>query len=81
MVIDKKGIMKGEKTMRIYANPLGQLRSEMDRLLGGFLGPTFDGILTGAVRGQPAVNVWDQSEELMLEMELPGAKNDQIDVK
>jgi HSP20 family protein len=31
-------------------------------------------------RGQPAVNIWDQGEELMVEMELPGVKSEQIDL-
>ncbi len=66
--------------MQVYVNPFRQLRSEMDRLLGGFIGPAFDGLLPGAIRGQPAVNVWDQGDVLMVEMELPGVKNEQIDV-
>ncbi len=66
--------------MQIFVNPIQQLRSEMDNLLGGFFGPTFDGLSRGFVRGQPAVNVWDQSEELMVEMEVPGVKSQQIDV-
>ena len=72
--------MKGENTMQVYLNPLQQLRGEMERLLGGFFGPTFDGLLPGAVRSQPAVNLWDQGEELILEMELPGVKSQEIDV-
>ena len=41
--------------MQIYSNPFRQLRGEVDRLLNGFLGPTFDGFLPGVV-----VNVWDK---------------------
>jgi HSP20 family protein len=67
-------------TMQILVNPIQQLRSEMDNLLGGFFGPTFDGLSRGFIRCQPAVNVWDKGEELMVEMEVPGVKNEQIDV-
>ena len=66
--------------MQVYSNPFRQLRGEMDRLLSGVLGPTFNGILPGVVRDQPAVNVWDKGEELMVEMEVPGVKSEEIDV-
>lgn len=66
--------------MRIYVNPFQQLRNEMDRMLTGFLGPTIDGLWHGSLRGQPAVNLWDQGELLMAEMECPGVNSDQIDV-
>jgi HSP20 family protein len=67
--------LRKEKHMELYVNPFRQLRSEMDRLLGSFMGPAFDGM-----RGQPAVNVWDDGDVLMAEMELPGVKAEQIDV-
>jgi HSP20 family protein len=66
--------------MTVYFNPLHQLRHEMDRLVSGVLGPTIDGIWPNALRGQPAVNLWDIGECLKVEMELPGIKNDQIDI-
>jgi HSP20 family protein len=66
--------------MTVYFNPLHQLRREMDRLLGGVLGPTLDGIWPGGARGQPAVNLWDAGENLKVEMELPGVKQEQIDI-
>jgi HSP20 family protein len=67
--------------MTLYANPIYQLRSEMDRLLNGFLGSTFDaGTLPGLSRSQPAVNVWDKNDALMLEMEIPGIKSEQLDI-
>ncbi len=66
--------------MQVYFNPFQQLRNEMDHLLGGFFGPTFDGLSQGSVRGQPAVNLWDHGEELMVEMEIPGVRSEQIDV-
>jgi HSP20 family protein len=74
------GYLKGENTMQIIMNPVQQLRGEMDRLLSGFFGPTFDGLWPGEVRNQPAVNTWDQGGELLAEMELPGVKSEQIEV-
>jgi HSP20 family protein len=61
-------------------HPFHQLRSEVDRLLTGFLGPAADGFLPGVFRGQPPVNVWEQDDALKVEMELPGVKNEQIEV-
>jgi HSP20 family protein len=60
--------------------PLNQLRDEMDRLLTGVFGPGADGILPAVFRSQPAVNVWEQGDALLVEMEVPGVKNDQIDI-
>jgi HSP20 family protein len=60
--------------------PLHQLRDEVDRLLTGFLGPAVDGLLPAALRGQPAANVWEQDDALLVEMEVPGIKNDQVDI-
>lgn len=67
--------------MTMYYHPFQQLRSEMDRLLNGFMGNATNGgssHFTG--RGQPAVNLWDENDSLKLEMELPGVKNEQIDL-
>jgi len=66
--------------MPVYVNPLRQLRSEMDRLLNGFITPTFEEWIPGVIHSQPAVNIWDQDEQLTIEMEVPGVKSDQIDV-
>src|SRR5271157_5991633 len=67
--------------MTLYFNPFHQLRSEMDRLLTGFLGHTTNGgSHPVAGRGQPAVNLWDANDSLMLEMEIPGVASDAIDV-
>jgi HSP20 family protein len=65
---------------RTPQHPLRQLRDEMDRLWTGFLGPTADGLLPTAFRSQPAVNVWEKDEVLLVEMELPGVKNDELDI-
>ena len=61
-------------------HPLYQFRDGMDRLLTGVLGPMAEGMLPPMFRSQPAVNVWEQGEALLVEMEVPGIKNDQVDV-
>jgi HSP20 family protein len=67
--------------MTVYFNPFHQLRTEMDRLLNGFLGSTTNGgTHPMAGRGQPAVNLWDKDDALLLEMEIPGVQSEQIDV-
>jgi HSP20 family protein len=60
--------------------PLHQLRDEVDRLLTGFLGPTVDGLRPPMFRSQPAANVWERDDALLIEMELPGVKSDQVDI-
>ena len=63
--------------------PFHQLRDEVDRLLTGFLGhggPGVDGLLPPMFRSQPAANVWEQDDALLVEMEVPGIKNDQVDI-
>jgi HSP20 family protein len=61
-------------------NPMQQLRTEMDRLLSGFAGNLPDGPWSGVLRGRPAVNVWEESDSLMVEMEIPGVRSEQLDV-
>ncbi len=60
-------------------HPFHQLRDEMDRLLTGFLGAP-DGGLPPIFRGQPAANVWEQGDALIVEMEVPGVKSEQLDI-
>ena len=60
--------------------PFQQLRDEMDRLLTGFLGPGVDGLLPPMFRSQPAANVWEQDDALLVEMEVPGIQKDQVDI-
>jgi HSP20 family protein len=58
--------------------PLTQLREDVDRLLdvdaGAFAEP-FDGGF-----GAPALNTWEVGDTAFVEAELPGAKQDQIEV-
>jgi HSP20 family protein len=65
---------------RNIRHPLHQLRDEMDRLLTGFLGPAAEGFLPAIGRGQPAVNAWERDDALLIEMELPGVKSNQVEV-
>jgi HSP20 family protein len=60
--------------------PFQQLRDEMDRLLTGFYGQAPDWTPPGLVRGQPAVNVWETEDAVMVESEVPGLKNEQLDI-
>jgi HSP20 family protein len=61
-------------------NPLYQFRDEMDRLFNGFFGPAAEGAVSTFLRGQPAVNLWEQDDAVVVEMEVPGVKKDQIDL-
>lgn len=54
------------------------LRNEMDRLFTTAGGD--GGHWMTPPRGLPAVNLWDAGEAILVEAELPGVKNDQIDV-
>ncbi len=61
-------------------HPVTQLRDEVDRLLTGFLGHPVEGLWPSAGRGQPAVNLWEQSDALVAELEVPGVAAEQIDI-
>ena len=60
--------------------PVHQLRDEMDRLLTGVFGQTPDWAMPEAWRGQPAVNVWENDNAIMVETEVPGLKSDQLEI-
>lgn len=61
-------------------NPAWQLRREMDRLLSGFFNEFVDGGRFWFGGGQPAVNIWESPDALMVEAELPGITSDQVDM-
>jgi HSP20 family protein len=65
---------------RYPRHPLHQLRDEMDRLWSELVVPAADGLLPVRLRSQPAANVWEQGDALLVEMELPGIKSDQVDI-
>ena len=65
------------------ANPISQLRDEMDRLVGDFFGPVASSVparLASAARGFPPLNVWEDGDNLFAEAEVPGLKNEEIDI-
>jgi len=59
-------------------HPMLQFRHDMDRLLSGFLGSIAETGWPLAGRARPAVNVWEDSETVFAELELPGVKSDQV---
>ena len=61
-------------------HPIHQLRREMDRLLGGFVGNVGELAWPVTGRGHPTVNVWETGDALKLELELPGVESDQIEL-
>jgi HSP20 family protein len=77
---------KGEKTMvwrgTISGNPILQLRDEFDRL---FSNAVSHPAVTGAARlvsgrGFPAVNVWENNDNIFVEAEVPGLKAENLDI-
>lgn len=61
--------------------PLSQLREEMDRFLGEVFG-TAATSLRGATpaRGFPAINMWEDAENVYAEAELPGLKAEDVEI-
>jgi HSP20 family protein len=65
---------------RVLPNPgagVHGIRSEFDRLFDQFLGPQGE---TGGAVWTPALDVWEDAEDLYVETELPGLSLDQIDL-
>ncbi len=60
--------------------PVHQLRDEMDRLLSGFLGSASEQWWPRVGRKQPAVNLFENGDTLVAELEVPGLKQDQLDI-
>jgi HSP20 family protein len=63
-------------------HPLDQLRTQMDRLVSDFFGPASAGAPRAAMQSNsfPALNVWEQGDDLYAEAELPGIASDDVDV-
>jgi HSP20 family protein len=64
---------------RIPRVPLVELRREMDRLFNGFLGPEQFNPASGP-RAFPALNVWEDSECLFAEAEVPGLNMKDLEI-
>jgi HSP20 family protein len=64
------------------SNPVGMLRNEVDRLFSDFFGPQMGTAENGGVRGRafPALNVWERDNELFVEAEVAGLKNEDLDI-
>lgn len=64
-------------------HPLDQLRTQMDRLVSDFFGPaaapTVQRLSTGA-SNFPALNVWEQGDDVFAEAELPGINSEDVDI-
>lgn len=58
--------------------PIRQLRGEVDRLFTDFFGQPDSG--SRWRRTFPPVNVWEDSENLYAEAELPGVKSESLDI-
>jgi HSP20 family protein len=61
---------------------VNRLREEMDHLFENFFGPGAATDMPGAgyVRGFPAVNVWEDGENLYAEAEVPGLTMEDVEV-
>jgi HSP20 family protein len=62
--------------MRQMSGRLGWFRDEMDQLLGRYLPE----VLGGASAEYPALNVWEDDDKFHAEAELPGFKNEDIEI-
>ncbi len=63
-----------------YSNPfqeLERMRREMDRLFSGLMGEAGYRLTSGVY---PAVNIFEDGENFILEAELPGMKSDELDI-
>ena len=58
---------------------LDQLRGEMSRLVNGFT-DQFGIPWNASGRAQPAVNVWATDDAVRVEMEIPGVKQEQLEL-
>ncbi len=63
-------------------NPIAQLREEMDRLVNSVMdSPAVAGatrMVTG--RGFPAINVWENGDNVYVEAEVPGLKSEHLEI-
>lgn len=63
--------------------PLGQFRDEMNRLASDFFAPAalaWAARQSAASTAFPALNVWEQGDDLYAEAEVPGLKNEDLEI-
>ncbi len=61
--------------------PLRRLRDEMDRMLWGlYRGADGGGSAQPDVQVNPLINVWEANDSIFVEAELPGVKQDDLDI-
>lgn len=60
-------------------NAMPTLRGEMDRLFDNFFGPSTESV-PRTTQLFPALNVWEGAGALYVEAELPGIRNDDLDI-
>jgi len=62
--------------------PLAQLRDEMDRLVTDFLGTSTTAPARWGSRAQsfPALNVWEDGDAIYAEAEVPGLKQEDLEI-
>ncbi len=58
--------------------PLGHFRTEMDRLMEDFFGQGRHAVRTSTF---PPLNIWESENELYAEAELPGMKNEDLEIQ
>jgi HSP20 family protein len=58
-----------------YRDPLEQLQTELDRMLGGAFGPV------GSTGLYPPVNVFDAADAFVVKAELPGVTPEQVHIE
>lgn len=60
--------------------PFQQLREEMEKLFTDFFGPQGFAPVGNMARGFPAVNLWEDADNVFAEAELPGIKPEDVEV-
>ena len=69
------------RVLRRGFDPVAQLR-EVDRQVGDFLHQNLPGMANRVLNGRPfpAINVWDEGEDIVAEAELPGFSGNEVDI-
>ena len=59
---------------------VGQVRRDFDRVVDEFFGPAQAAWQRRGVAGYPSLNIWEESDVLYAEAELPGIKQDDLEL-